>query len=149
MCKLCVRYVFISLVYIPKNGITGSCSSSVFNILRSCKLFSKVVALFCHLIRSIFSSVQFSSFQSLSHVQLFRTPWTAAHHASLSITNSWNLLKLMSIELMMPSNHLVPFSNCIQSFPSSGCFSTNQPHIRWPKFWSSASTSVLPINIQG
>ena len=47
------------------------------------------------------------SVQSLSHVQLFATPWTAAHQASLSITNSWSLLKLMSIESVMPSNHLV------------------------------------------
>ena len=137
MCKLCVRYVFISLVYIPKNGITGSCSSSVFNILRSCKLFSKVVALFCHLIRSIFSSVQFSSFQSLSHVQLFRTPWTAAHHASLSITNSWNLLKLMSIELMMPSNHLILCHLLLllpSVLPRIRVFSNESVlHIRWPK----------------
>ena len=137
MCKLCVRYVFISLVYIPKNGITGSYSSSVFNILRSCKLFSKVVALFCHPIRSIFSSVQFSSFQSLSHVQLFRTPWTAAHHASLSITNSWNLLKLMSIELMMPSNYLILCHLLLllpSVLPRIRVFSNESVlHIRWPK----------------
>ena len=53
------------------------------------------------------SSVQFSSVQSLSHVQLFATPWTAAPQASLSITNSWSLFKLMSIESVMPSNHLI------------------------------------------
>ena len=137
MCKLCVRYVFISLVYIPKNGITGSCSSSVFNILRSCKLFSKVVALFCQSIRSIFSSVQFSTFQSLSYVQLFRTPWTAAHHASLSITNSWNLLKLMSIELMMPSNYLILCHLLLllpSVLPRIRVFSNESVlHIRWPK----------------
>ena len=52
-------------------------------------------------------SVQFISVQSLSHVRLFATPWTAAHQASLSITNSWSLLKLMSIELVMPSSHLI------------------------------------------
>ena len=50
---------------------------------------------------------QFSSVQSLSHVRLFTTPWTAARHISLSITNSWSLLKLMSIELVIPSNHLI------------------------------------------
>ena len=60
MRKIYVRYVFVSLVYIPKNEITGSCGSPVFNILRSCKLFSKVVALFYHPIRNIFSSVHFS-----------------------------------------------------------------------------------------
>ena len=53
-----------------------------------------------------FRTVEFSSVQSLSHVQLFVTPWTAACQASLSITNSWNLLKLMSIKSVMPSNHL-------------------------------------------
>ena len=52
-------------------------------------------------------SVQFISVQSLSHVRLFATPWTAAHQASLSITHSWSLLKLMSIELVMPSSHLI------------------------------------------
>ena len=68
---------------------------------------------------------QFSSFQSLSCVWLFATPWTAACQASLSITNSWSLLKLMSTESVMPSNHLifvVPFSSCLQSFPASGSF---------------------------
>ena len=58
--------------------------------------------------KTIFNKTfQFSSAQLLSHVQLFVTPWTAAHLASLSITNSWSLLKLMSIELVMPSNHLI------------------------------------------
>ena len=61
--------------------------------------------------KTIFNKMfQFSSAQLLSHVRLFVTPWTAAHLASLSITNSWSLLKLMSIELVMPSNHLIPFS---------------------------------------
>ena len=71
----------------------------------------------------------FSSVQSLSCVQLFATPWTAAHQASLSITNSGSLLKLMSIQLMMPFNHLilsVPFSSCFQSFLASGSFPTSQ-----------------------
>ena len=76
-----------------------------------------------------FSSVQFSSVQLLSHVWLFATPWTAACQASLSITNSWNLLKLMSIESVMPSNHLIsviPVSSCLQSFPASGSFPISQ-----------------------
>ena len=67
------------------------------------------------------------------------TPWTAAHQASLSITNSWSLLKLMFIELVMPSNHLipvVPFSSHPQSFPASGSFQMSVLHIRWPKYWS-------------
>ena len=68
------------------------------------------------------NSFQFSSVQWLSRVQLFVTPWTAAHQAFLSITSSWSLLKLLSIEPMMPSNRLIlviPFSICLQSFPAS------------------------------
>ena len=70
-----------------------------------------------------------SSVQMLSHVQLFVTPWTAAHQASLSITNSWSLLRLMSIELVMPSNHLI-FSS-IRVFPNESAL-----HIRTPQYWS-------------
>ena len=66
----------------------------------------------------------------LSHVQLFVTPWTAAHQDSLSITNSWNLLELMSIESVMPSKHFIlssiPFSSYLQSFPTSGSFPVGQ-----------------------
>ena len=67
--------------------------------------------------------------QSLSCVRLFATPWTIAYQASLSITNSWSLLKLISIESVMPSNHLIlchPFSSCLQSFPASGSFPISQ-----------------------
>ena len=81
----------------------------------------------------------FASVQSPSHVRLFVTLWTAARQASLSITNSWSLLKPMSIESVMPSNHLssvVPFSSHLQSFPASGSFQMSQLHIRWPKYWS-------------
>ena len=68
-------------------------------------------------------SAQCNSVQSLTCVQLFVTPWTAARQASLSITNSWSLPKLTSIESVMPSNHLiVPFSSHLQSFPASGSF---------------------------
>ena len=81
-----------------------------------------------------------SSVQSLSHVQLFATPWTAAHQASLSITNSWSLLKLMSIESVMPSNHLIlcrPLLNLPSIFPSIRVFPNESAlHIRWPKYWS-------------
>ena len=62
------------------------------------------------------------SVQLLRHVRLFATSWTAAHQASLSITNSRNSPKPMSTELVMPSNHLIPFSSCPQSFPASGSF---------------------------
>ena len=100
----------------------------------------------------IYTSVQFSSVQSLSHVWLFATPWTAAHQASLSITNSWSLLKLMSIELVMPSNHLVPCCPLLllpSIFPSNKVFSNQSIlGIWWPKYWSFSSASVLPMNIQ-
>ena len=78
--------------------------------------------------------------QSLSHVQLFATPWTAAHQAFLSITNSWSSLKLMSIKLVMPSNHLNlcrPLLLLPSTFPSIRVFSNESALcIRWPKYWS-------------
>ena len=83
--------------------------------------------------------VQFSSVQSLSRVQLFVTLWTAACQASLSITNSWSLLKLMSIELVMTSNHLILCHPLLlpSIFPSIRIFSNESRHlIRWPKYWS-------------
>ena len=90
--------------------------------------------------------------QSLSRVQLFATPWTAAHQASLSITNSWTLLKLMSIESVMPFNHLVlviSFSSCLQSFPVSGSFQMSQLFASGGQsIGASASTSAHPMNIQ-
>ena len=81
-----------------------------------------------------------SSAHSLSHVWLFATPWTAAHQASLSITNSRSLPKLMSIESVMPSNHLIlchPLLLLPSIFPSIRVFSNESAlHIRWPKYWS-------------
>ena len=83
---------------------------------------------------------KFTSVQSLSHVQLFVTTWTAAHQASLSITNSWSLIKLMSIESVMPSNHLIlchPLLLPPSVFPSIRVFSKESVlHIWWPKYWS-------------
>ena len=82
----------------------------------------------------------FSSVQSLSHVWLFATPWTAAHQASLSITNSWSLLKLMPIESVMPYNHLIlccPLLLLPSIFPNITVFSNESVlPIRWPKYWS-------------
>ena len=87
--------------------------------------------------------------QSISHVQLFATPLTAAHQASLSITNSWSLLKLLSIELVMPSNHLIlccPLLLLPSIFPSIRVLSNESVLcIRWPKYWS-FSFSVSPSN---
>ena len=88
----------------------------------------------------------------LSHVQLFATPWTAAHKASLSFTISWSLLKLMSFESVMPSNHLIlcrPLSSCLQSFPASEYFPMSRLFASGgPSIGASASASVLPMNIQ-
>ena len=94
-------------------------------------------------------SVQFSSVQSLSRVRLFVTPWTAAGQASLSITNSWSLLKLMSIELVMPSRHLIlchPLLLLPPIPPSIRVFSNESTlRMRWPKDWS-FSFSISPSN---
>ena len=83
---------------------------------------------------------QSSSVQLLSHVRLFETPWTAAYQASLSITNSQSLLKLRSMELVMPSNHLIlchPLLFLPSIFPSIRVFSNESALcIRWPKYWS-------------
>ena len=86
------------------------------------------------------SSVQFSSVQSLSCFQLFRVPWTAACQTSLYNTNSQSFLKLMPIESMMPSNHLIlchPLLILPSIFPSIRVFSNEfSLHIRWPKYWT-------------
>ena len=93
-----------------------------------------------------------SSVQLLSHVWLFATPWSAAHQASLSFTNSWSLLKLMSIKLVMPPNHLIlchPLLFLPSIFPSIRDFSNESVlHIRWPNYWSFSFNIVLPMNIQ-
>ena len=92
---------------------------------------------------------QFGSVQSLSHVQRFVTPWTAAGKASLSITNTRSLSKLMSIESVMPSSHLIlchpllllpPVPSSIRIFSSESTL-----HMRWPKYWS-FSFSISPSN---
>ena len=87
--------------------------------------------------------------QSLSHVQLFETPWIAGHQASLSFSISQSLLRLMSIELMMPSNHLIlcrPLLLLPLIFPSISVFSNELAlHIKWPEYWS-FSLSISPSN---
>ena len=91
--------------------------------------------------------VQLSSVQSLSCVQLFVTSWTIAHQASLSITNSWSLLRLTSIESLRPSSHLIlchPLLLLPSIFPSIRVFSNESVlHIRWPNYWS---FSISPFN---
>ena len=98
--------------------------------------------------KETYTHVQFSSVQSLSCVQLFATPWTAAHQASLSITNSQSLLKLISIESVMSSNHLILCCSLLLSSILSNirAFSNESIlHIRWSKFWS-FSFSINPAN---
>ena len=93
--------------------------------------------------------ILFSAVQSLRHVRLFVTPWTAARQASLSITNSQSLLKLMSITSVMPSNHLIlcrPLLLLPSIFSSARVFSNESVlHIRWPRYWS-FSFSISPTN---
>ena len=97
----------------------------------------------------MFSSVQFISVQSFSSIQLFAKPWMAVHQASLSITNSQTLLRLLSIESVMASNHLIlccPLLLLPSIFPSTRVFSYESVlHIRWPKYWS-FSFSISPSN---
>ena len=102
---------------------------------------------------TLFSSLfQFSSVQSLSRVRLFATPWTAACQASLSITNSRSLFKLMFIASVMPSDNLIlccPFLLLPSIVASIRVFSNESLlRIRWPKYWSFSLASVLPMNIQ-
>ena len=96
-----------------------------------------------------FAYVYYSSVQSLSRVRLFATPWTAAHQASLSITNSRSPPKPTSIESMMPFNHLIlccPLLLLPSIFPSIRVFSNESAlHIRWPKYWS-FSFNISPTN---
>ena len=93
--------------------------------------------------------LQFSSVQSLSGIWLFESPRTAAHQASLSFINSWSLLKLMSIELVMPSNHLILCHSLLflpSIFPNITVFSNKSALcIRWPKYWS-FNFNISPSN---
>ena len=95
------------------------------------------------------SLFQFSSVKSFSRVQCFAIPWNAAHHVTLSITNSWSSLNLTSIELVMPSNHLIlccPLLLPPWIFPSIRVFSKESAlRIRWPKYWS-FSFNISPSN---
>ena len=101
----------------------------------------------------IFNIFEISSVQSLSCVWFFATPWTAACQASASITNSWSLLKFMSIESMMPSNHLIlchPLLLLPSVFPSIRVFSNESVlPIRWPKYWSFSFSISLSNEYSG
>ena len=130
-------------------------SSVYLMYLKNCFMASRIVLQVGFSKKQILRQTSFFSFvvaQSLSRVWLFGIPWTAAHQASLSFTIPWSLLKLMSIELMMPSNHLIvchPLLLLSSIFPSIRIFSNESVLcIRWPKYWASAAGSVLSLNIQ-
>ena len=101
------------------------------------------------LCKRLVSHLMYSSVQSLSRVWLFVTPWIAAHQASLSITNSWSSPKLMSIELVIPSSHVIlcrPRLLLPPNPPSIRVFSNESTlHMRWPKYWT-FSFSIIPSN---
>ena len=123
-----------------------------------CPSLSPVVCLNSHPLSQwwyptiLISSCLFSSVQLLSHVWLSATSWTPALQASLSVTNSWSLLKLMYIYSVMSSKHLIlcwPLSTCLQSFPASGSFLMSWPFASGGQSIEvSASASVFPMNIQ-
>ena len=130
---------------------TSQCRKGTFHIEDSFPSFRKTEKR----VKVSFLYQQFLVFvgvQSLSPVQLFATPWTAACQASLYFTISPSLLKLMSIELVIPSNHLILCHPLLlpSIFPHIRVFSNELTfHIRWPKYRSFSFTSVFPMNIQG
>ena len=121
----------------------------IYSSLRSCVFTCSFISFlsFYHSRLQCLPLFLCSLFSSFSHVQLFVTPWTATRQASLSITNSLSLLKLMSIESVMPSNHLILCRPLLPSvFPSITVFSSQSVVcIRWPKYWS-FSFSISPSN---
>ena len=138
---LCFQFHFLAVL--PSLRIPVQCwvEGVKANIFVLFPVFGKSIV--CH------HSVQFSSVQLLCHVQLFVTLWTAACQASLFITNSWSPPKPMSIESVMPSNHLIlcrPLLLLPSIFPSFRVFSNESAlHIRWPKYWS-FSFNISPSN---
>ena len=130
------------------NGIVSLISVSYFSLLvyRNARDFCVLILYPVALLNSL---VQFSSVQVLSSVWLFVTPWSAACQALLSFTNSWGLLKLMTIESVMPFNHLILYCLLLllpSIFPRIRVFSNDSGlHIRWPKYWS-FSFSISPSN---
>ena len=116
------------------------------------KFLSWTCNLFIHFVFCLLGYI-FSSVQSLSCVRLFATPWTAAHQASLSITNSRSSLKLTSIELVMPSSHLILCRALLLLLPippSIRVFSNESTlRMRWPKYWSFTFSIIPSKEIQG
>ena len=135
-----------------KFGLGESPCQQLIQKLDQIAVCCSFVVLCCCRASLLHSNIQcscISSVQLLSRVRLFATPWTAACRASLSITNSQSLLKLMSIESVMPSNHLIlcqPLLLLPSIFPSIRVFSSESVlRIRWPKYWS-FNISISPSN---
>ena len=152
--------------YWTRRKLSSSCSFITYGLILNIMFFS--FCCWCHwyentiypaqlifwerwllLTPSILQMLLFCSVQSLSHVCLFATPWTEAHQSSLSITNSRNVLKLMSIESVMPSNHLILCHPLLLPPPILSsirvCSNESVLRIRWPKYWS-FSFSISPSN---
>ena len=136
---LCSLFLLLTLLAICYLLLTCQFLHSRLKSLWEAELITVINGSQNLLLRSTCSIIQFRSHQSLSCVWLFATPWTAARQASLSITNSWSLPKPMSIELVMPSNHLILCRPLLPPsiFPSIRVFSNESAlRIRWPKYWS-------------
>ena len=128
---------FLNPAYASGNSLFTYCWSLAWRILSITLLACEMSAI-----------VQFSSIQSFSHVLFFVTPWTAACQASLSITSFQSLIRLMSIESVIPSNHLI-LCHPLQTYPASGSFVISQFFASGGQsIGASASASVLPMNIQ-
>ena len=148
-----IVYVFNISMYelhksnVQKKSILLSCLNSPIEALKKKK--RHIILTAEPLPNDFIVSNSVSSVQSLSRVRLFVTPWTAARLASLSITNSWSPPKPMSIESVMPSNHLIlcfPLLLLPSILPSIGVFSNESAlHISWPKYWS-FSFNISPSN---
>ena len=137
MCNVALYSLVILIIHLP------------FEVTHFSRIYGGLLIwIFC-----LFFLRRISSVQLLSCVLPFATPWTAACQAYLSITNSQSLLKVMSIESVMPSDHLIlccPLLLLPSIFPSIRIFFSESPlHIKWPNIGVSASALVLPMNIQG
>ena len=141
----------LSSRYMPRCGNSGSYGISIFFPQETFIQFSTAAVPINIPTKSV---GMFSSVQSLSRVWLFVIPWTVTHQASLSITSSWGLLKLMSIESVtmglltfIKPSHLLssPSAPALKLFQYQGLFKESVPHIRWPKYWS-FTFSISPSN---
>ena len=158
LCVMWPKYWSFSLSASPSNGYSGLICFDLLAVVQGTlknllQHHSLKASILWHSAFSMVQLSQFSSVQWLSQVWLFVTPWTATHQNPLSINDSLSLLKLMSIALVMPFNHLilfVPLSSCLQSFTASGSYPMSQFFPSGGQsIGVSASASVLPMNIQG